>query len=175
MQMTRNYQSDLLTITQDAATNIFYFNILKDEYNTSQINIIKEYFTNLFEYFATNPVLYGCVFNIKALSSYCMFKYVKDLKLFFQDNERLLHKYIGATAIIIDSTFIRIVLTPLIQLVNKGRPLKFTRDDTSAADFIVTELTKDTVKNKLLITEPPPNESRHHSYETGDIDIEELD
>ena len=174
--MTRNYQSDLLTITQDAATNIFYFNILKDEYNASQINIIKNYFTNLFEYFAANPlILHGCVFNIKALSSYCMFKYAKDLKTFFQEHERSLHQYIGATAIIIDSTFIRIVLTPLIQLVNKGRPLKFTRDDTIAADFIITELNKLNNQDNLLITEPPPNESHHHSYETDDIDIEELD
>jgi len=152
--MSRNYQSELLTITQDDRTNIFYFNILKDEYSPSQITIIKVYFTNLFEYFSTTTSLYGCVFNIKSLSSYNLFNYTKDLKIFFQEHERVLNRYIAATAIIIDGTLIRIILAPLIQLVNKGRPLKFTRDDTSATDFIVTELNKDHNSLVSLIMEP---------------------
>ena len=175
--MSRNYQSELLIITHDLATNIIYFNVLKDEYNASQITMIKEYFINLFNNFA-NTTLYGCVFNIAALSSYNMFKYAKDLKPFFQEHDRSLHQYIGATAIIIDSTFIRFILVPLIQLINKGRAIKFTRDGPIATDFIATELRK--VNNPpLLITEPPlylPNESfQCHSYETDDIDIDDLD
>ena len=152
--MSRNYQSELLTITQDDRTNIFYFNILKDEYNASQINIIQVYFTDLFEYFSTTTCLYGCIFNIDALSSYNLFNYTKDLKKFFQEHSRALNRYIAATAIIIDSTLIRMILAPFIQLVNKGRPLKFTRDETSATDFIVTELNKDRNSLVALITEP---------------------
>ena len=157
--MSRNYQSDLLTIAEE--DRILYFTVLKDKYDNTDITGIKNYFTELFEYFTNNqtPSYYGCVFDLKVMSTYNMIKYAGILKDFFKEHKQVLHKYIGCTSIVINNSFIRTILGPIIQFVNKGRPFTFTRDTDIAVEFVTNELEK--LNTSTPLTPPPPPYINH--------------
>ena len=157
--MSRNYQSDLLTIAEE--DRILYFTVLKDKYDNTDITGIKNYFTELFEYFTNNPTpsYYGCVFDLKIMSTYNMIKYAGILKDFFKEHKQVLHKYIGCTSIVINNSFIRTILGPIIQFVNKGRPFTFTRDTDIAVEFVTNELEK--LNTSTPLTPPPPPYINH--------------
>ena len=146
-----NFTNTLLKVEHNTENNIFHFIVQEDKYDKDAIDSddgIKSYFIKLFKHFdnlhSTKDVVqhYGFIFDISILSSFNMFKFSKDLKAFFNQYTDTLHKYIGCTAIIINSTFIRIILSPIIKLVNKGRSLTFTRSFDSAFESIKLELVK---------------------------------
>ena len=147
-----NFTNTLLKVEHNTENNIFHFIVQTDHYDKEDIDGtdgIKSYFMKLFEYFeqgenkdSDNPIYYGFVFDISVLSSYNMFKFSKDLKTFFNQYTDTLHKYVGCSAIIVHSTFIRVILAPIIKLINKGRSLTFTRDVDNAFDAIEAQLLK---------------------------------
>ena len=176
-----------------------YFEVLNDRYNKDDIASIKQYFDSLFDNFQKQESFkyYGFIFDITVLSSYNMFKYAKDLRSFFTENKQNLHTYIGCTALIIDSTFIRIILAPLIKLVNKGRSLTFTRDKEHATAVIKNDLQNLSAHSNIIVDADDPNphdsnqhdtnphdsnqhdsnqhDSNQHNQCEQDIDIEDLD
>lgn len=139
-----NFESDLIKITDDRENNILYMNVLIDEYSDHHSESIKHYFSTLFNYFNQNKPsgFYGFVFDISKLSSLHMYKYATQFKSFFNNHKDNLHKYIGCTAIIVQSTFIRVILAPIINLINKGRSLTFTKTIDEGTIIIKRNLVK---------------------------------
>ena len=180
IKMDHNYENNLLKIEHE--NDILHFTALKDQHVDSDITEIKEYFKTFFELLITQPtdVNYAFIFDIRVVSAYNLFTFAKDLKQFFKNYETELHRFIGCTSIITDNSFIRIVLAPLIKLINKGRALQFTRNTQSAITFARKELDKlnqeRAEKSAItagIVVDPPASVFRSH--DANDVTVEDFD
>ena len=178
--MDHNYENNLLKIVHE--NDILRFTALKDQHVVSDITEIKEYFKTFFARLIAQPtdVNYAFIFDIRIVSAYNLFSFAKDLKQFFKNYENELHRFVGSTSIITENSFIRVVLAPLVKLINKGRALQFTRDPELAMTFSRKELDKlnqeradVSAATASIVVDPPPNVFRSH--DANDVTVEDFD
>lgn len=80
---------------------------------------------------------FGCIFDIHLLSSLNLYRYAKEFKPFFHTHKELLHRVVHSSAIVVDSSLLRIVITPIINFINSGRPFTFTKNIEEATKFVL--------------------------------------
>ena len=148
------------------------FNVLQDVLcDTNEIEEIQSKLLSILS--AENPDEVSFIFDIRNISLLNIYKYAKIFKSFFMLNKDLFEKAVHTSVVITESTLIKVVITPIVKLINTGKPFCFCSTSEYANKYVEDK------RSELLAgrkhQEDPQKDTDYRSYSAYDVSVEDLD
>lgn len=164
------YSSDNLEIKKDKYK--IYFTLTQDILcDTAEIEEIQSHLLNLLSSEDENEISF--IFDIRIVSLLNIYKYAKIFKNFFMENKTLFEKAVHTSVVITESTLIKVVITPIVKLINTGKPFCFCSTIEYADKYVEDK------RSELLAgrkdEEDPQKDTDYRSYSAYDLSVEDID
>ena len=161
--------NNIITISKN--DDIVTISVVENVFDKNIIDPLKKILNNIFIWYKTHKKIFACIFNIQQIGTFNMYKYIKHARSFFEKNVDILHDLIYISVIVTDSSFIRLIIKPIIKLFNRGRPCEFKKNIPDAEKYIIEYPDKTTTSNspdKWL--SPSEDINLSHTGSTLDVD-----
>jgi len=149
--MTILYNSDTLCVS--LINNVLIIQSVEDRYNSDDIPHVQNIFTEqLFINNNQEPYKFTCIFDIRVLSASTIYRYARIFKPFFTLHRDSLYNHVEVSTVITSSFFMRVIIQPVVKLVNRGRSFSFQKNMRAALKFINNNWSNHTIDIDDFVT-----------------------
>ena len=149
--MTVLYNSDTLCVS--LINNVLIIQSVDDRYNPDDIDHVQNIFTEqLFINNNQEAYKFTCIFDIRVLSTSTIYRYARVFKPFFTLHRDSLYNHVEVSTVITSSFFMRVIIQPVVKLVNRGRSFSFQKNMPTALKFINDKWNNHTIDINDFVT-----------------------
>jgi len=155
--MTVLYNSDTLCVS--LINDVLIIQTVEDRYNPNDIQYVQNIFTEQLFINNQEPYKFTCIFDIRLLSTSTIYRYARVFKPFFTLHRDSLYNHVEVSTVITSSFFMRVIIQPVVKLVNRGRSFSFQKNMPTALKFINDKWNNHTIDINNFVTVMTENDN----------------